>query len=188
MPTAPHEVLRIVTCQLIANVLFWMIARQTNANTKHIRLAAPPLAIGKVVSHVSFCDGKTQSIQTRRTIYTSTDLCQILLDKVNLTLIVYHSPTPLNNIFLRSVRHELLHMVASVHHLPIIEKPAHLPAKSLCGYAFPDSLLKHLRYSQLNFYEYNNYECMYAWDGDKEAYNTIVDLWGEDVAKTIVRL
>ncbi len=41
---------------------------------------------------------------------------------------------------------------------------------------------------EVYFYEYNNYECMYAWDGDKEAYNTIVDLWGEDVAKTIVRL
>lgn len=41
---------------------------------------------------------------------------------------------------------------------------------------------------EVYFYEYNNYECMYAWDGDKDAYNTIVDIWGEDVAKRIIRL
>ena len=38
------------------------------------------------------------------------------------------------------------------------------------------------------FFEYNNYESMIAWDGDKDAYNTIVNLWGEDVAKTIIRI
>ena len=41
---------------------------------------------------------------------------------------------------------------------------------------------------EVYFYEYNNYESMYAWDGDKDAYNTIVDIWGEDVAKGIIRL
>lgn len=41
---------------------------------------------------------------------------------------------------------------------------------------------------EIYFYEYNNYECMYAWDGDKDAYNEIVDIWGEDVAKGIIRL
>ena len=38
------------------------------------------------------------------------------------------------------------------------------------------------------FFEYNNFESMIAWDGDKDAYNTIVNLWGEDVAKTIIRI
>ena len=41
---------------------------------------------------------------------------------------------------------------------------------------------------EIYFYEYNNYESMYAWDGDKEAYQEIVDLWGEDIAKQIKRL
>ena len=41
---------------------------------------------------------------------------------------------------------------------------------------------------EVYFFEYNNYESMIAWDGDKDAYNTIVELWGEDVAKTITRI
>lgn len=41
---------------------------------------------------------------------------------------------------------------------------------------------------EVYFLEYNNHECMYAWDGDKDAYNTIVELFGEEVAKTIKRL
>lgn len=41
---------------------------------------------------------------------------------------------------------------------------------------------------EIYFYEYNNYECMFAWDGDKDAYNMIVDIFGKDVAKKIVRL
>lgn len=41
---------------------------------------------------------------------------------------------------------------------------------------------------EVYFYEYNNHECMIAWDGDKEAYDLIVGYWGEEVAKTIERL
>lgn len=41
---------------------------------------------------------------------------------------------------------------------------------------------------EVYFFEYNNYECMYAWDGDKEAYYIIVELWGEETAKTITRI
>lgn len=41
---------------------------------------------------------------------------------------------------------------------------------------------------EVYFYEYNNYECMYAWNGDKEAYDIIVELWGEETAKTITRI
>ena len=41
---------------------------------------------------------------------------------------------------------------------------------------------------EVYFYEYNNYECMYAGDGDKEAYNEVVRLVGEDVAKTRKRV
>lgn len=41
---------------------------------------------------------------------------------------------------------------------------------------------------EVYFYEYNNHECMIAWDGDKDAYDLIVGYWGEEVAKTIERL
>lgn len=41
---------------------------------------------------------------------------------------------------------------------------------------------------EVYFYEYNNHECMIAWDGDKEAYDLIVGYWGEEVAKTIKRI
>lgn len=36
-------------------------------------------------------------------------------------------------------------------------------------------------------YEYNNHECCIAWDGDLEAIKIIIDIWGEDVARTIKR-
>ena len=39
---------------------------------------------------------------------------------------------------------------------------------------------------EVYFYEYNNFECMFS--GDEQAYNTIVELWGTDVAKTIKRM
>lgn len=41
---------------------------------------------------------------------------------------------------------------------------------------------------EVYFYEYNNHECMLAWDGDKDAYDLIVGYWGEEVASKIVRL
>lgn len=41
---------------------------------------------------------------------------------------------------------------------------------------------------EVYFFEYNNCECMYAWEGDKEAYDIIVELWGEETAKTITRI
>ena len=41
---------------------------------------------------------------------------------------------------------------------------------------------------EVYFYEYNNHECMFYLYGDKEAYNLVVELFGEKVAKTIIRL
>lgn len=40
---------------------------------------------------------------------------------------------------------------------------------------------------EVYFYEYNNYESMINWDGDKEAIECIRDIWGEDVADSIKR-
>lgn len=41
---------------------------------------------------------------------------------------------------------------------------------------------------EVYFYEYNNHECMFSWDGDKDAFNLVVAYFGEDVAAKIVRL
>lgn len=40
---------------------------------------------------------------------------------------------------------------------------------------------------EVYFYEYNNHECMIDWDGDTEAIKIILEIWGADVAKKIVR-
>lgn len=40
---------------------------------------------------------------------------------------------------------------------------------------------------EVYFYEYNNYESMYAWDGDSKAMRLIIEYWGVDVAKAITR-
>lgn len=40
---------------------------------------------------------------------------------------------------------------------------------------------------EVYFYEYNNYESMYAWDGDLEAIKVIINYWGVDVARNIKR-
>jgi len=40
---------------------------------------------------------------------------------------------------------------------------------------------------EVYFYEYNNHESMYAWDGDVEAIKLIIEYWGVDVARTIKR-
>lgn len=40
---------------------------------------------------------------------------------------------------------------------------------------------------EVYLYEYNNYECMIDWDGDKKAYDAIVDIYGEEIAKGITR-
>lgn len=40
---------------------------------------------------------------------------------------------------------------------------------------------------EVYFYEYNNHESMIAWDGDLEAIKIIIDIWGADVARRIVR-
>lgn len=41
---------------------------------------------------------------------------------------------------------------------------------------------------EVYFYEYNNHECMFSWDGDKDAYQLIVDYFGEEIAQSIQRL
>ena len=41
---------------------------------------------------------------------------------------------------------------------------------------------------EVYFYEYNNHECCYGWEGDAPAYELIVDYFGEDIAKTIKRI
>ena len=41
---------------------------------------------------------------------------------------------------------------------------------------------------EVYFYEYNNHECCYGWEGDAPAYELIVNYFGEDVAKTIKRI
>ena len=40
---------------------------------------------------------------------------------------------------------------------------------------------------EVYFYEYNNFESMYAWDGDLEAIKVIINYWGTDVARDIKR-
>lgn len=40
---------------------------------------------------------------------------------------------------------------------------------------------------EVYFYEYNNYESMYAWDGDLEAIKIIIAYWGADVARKLIR-
>ena len=40
---------------------------------------------------------------------------------------------------------------------------------------------------EVYFDEYNNHECMIAWDGDEEAIKIIVNIWGKEVAKSLVR-
>lgn len=40
---------------------------------------------------------------------------------------------------------------------------------------------------EVYFYEYNNRESMIAWDGDLEAIKIIIDIWGADVARKIIR-
>lgn len=41
---------------------------------------------------------------------------------------------------------------------------------------------------EVYFYECNNHEYMYNWDGDEEAIKIIMQHWGEDVARTIRRV
>lgn len=41
---------------------------------------------------------------------------------------------------------------------------------------------------EVYFYEFNNHESMIDWDGDKCAIEIVCDLWGKDVAKSLVRL
>lgn len=41
---------------------------------------------------------------------------------------------------------------------------------------------------EVYFYECNNFEYMYNWDGDEEAIKLILDYWGEDVARGIKRI
>jgi len=40
---------------------------------------------------------------------------------------------------------------------------------------------------EVYFYEYNNHECMLAWDGDLEAIRLVIDYFGEETARKIVR-
>ncbi len=40
---------------------------------------------------------------------------------------------------------------------------------------------------EVYFYEYNNHESMIAWDGDLEAIKIVIDIWGADVARKIIR-
>ena len=40
---------------------------------------------------------------------------------------------------------------------------------------------------EVYFYEYNNHESMISLDGDRYAIQEIIDFWGKDVAKSIVR-
>lgn len=41
---------------------------------------------------------------------------------------------------------------------------------------------------EVYFYEYNNHECMFSWEGDEDAINIVLRYWGEEVAKNIFRL
>jgi len=40
---------------------------------------------------------------------------------------------------------------------------------------------------EVYFYEYNNHECMYDWEGDKAAIEKVIELFGANVAKSIKR-
>ena len=61
--------------------------------------------------------------------------------------------------------------------------------KSFFGfYADKDKLIREeCDPQEVYFYEYNNHECMYDWEGDENAIKIIIDVWGVDVARTIVR-
>lgn len=41
---------------------------------------------------------------------------------------------------------------------------------------------------EVYFYEYNNHECMFAWDGDLDAIKIIIEIWGENAARKIQRI
>lgn len=40
---------------------------------------------------------------------------------------------------------------------------------------------------EVYLYEYNNYECMIGFDGDEQAYNVVVRIFGEETAKKVKR-
>ena len=58
--------------------------------------------------------------------------------------------------------------------------------------AFSDKLNKMVKEEcdpqEVYFYEYNNHECQYAFDGDYEAYELVSDIFGEDIASKIKRV
>ena len=41
---------------------------------------------------------------------------------------------------------------------------------------------------EVYFYEYNNHECQYAFDGDYEVYKLVSDIFGEYIASKIKRV
>lgn len=41
---------------------------------------------------------------------------------------------------------------------------------------------------EIYFYEYNNHECCYSYEGDREVFELMVDYFGEEVANTIKRI
>lgn len=41
---------------------------------------------------------------------------------------------------------------------------------------------------EVYFYEYNNFECMLDWDGDKRAYELVEGIFGKEVASKIQRI
>ena len=41
---------------------------------------------------------------------------------------------------------------------------------------------------EVYFYEYNNHECMFSWDGDLEAINIIRRFWDDKIAESLCRL
>lgn len=41
---------------------------------------------------------------------------------------------------------------------------------------------------EVYFYEYNNHECMIAWDGDLDAIRIIERIWGEETTRNIKRI
>lgn len=70
-----------------------------------------------------------------------------------------------------------------------VDTPAHIAAYIQAWRDAEKQIAKECKPQEVYFYEYNNFECMYDWDGDANAWGRVIAIFGlERAKKEVVRL
>ena len=125
MEACKLKVLWIVSPQLVADVLLWMLRTAPDTDAYNERLALPAHVVGIVVRHIDFRAHQAERVLIAAAIHALPHFLQRCFHEAHVSFIVHNALVPLHYVLLCTSACYYLVVIASVHHVRLLQLVAH---------------------------------------------------------------